>query len=79
MSLPVAVTISGMDSLDVLQQNLEVARGFPADERGGNAAAARPLPALAADGRGNCSRPPRNTMATGTRATRLPLATELPA
>jgi aryl-alcohol dehydrogenase-like predicted oxidoreductase len=28
MSLPVATTISGMDSLGVLQQNLEVARGF---------------------------------------------------
>jgi aryl-alcohol dehydrogenase-like predicted oxidoreductase len=28
MSLPVAVTISGIDSLDVLYQNLEVARGF---------------------------------------------------
>lgn len=28
MSLPVAVTISGMDSLKVLHQNLEVARGF---------------------------------------------------
>ncbi len=28
MSLPVAVTISGMESLGVLQQNLEVARGF---------------------------------------------------
>jgi aryl-alcohol dehydrogenase-like predicted oxidoreductase len=28
MSLPVAVTISGIDSLDVLRQNLEVARGF---------------------------------------------------
>lgn len=28
MSLPVAVTISGMESLSVLQQNLEVARGF---------------------------------------------------
>jgi len=28
MSLPVAVTISGMESLDVLHQNLEVARGF---------------------------------------------------
>jgi aryl-alcohol dehydrogenase-like predicted oxidoreductase len=28
MSLPVAVTISGMDSLDVLHQNLRVARGF---------------------------------------------------
>jgi len=28
MSLPVATTISGIDSLKVLQQNLEVARGF---------------------------------------------------
>jgi uncharacterized protein len=28
MSLPVATTISGMDSLSVLDQNLEVARGF---------------------------------------------------
>ncbi len=28
MSLPVAVTISGIDSIDVLHQNLQVARGF---------------------------------------------------
>ena len=28
MSLPVAVTISGIDSLDVLHQNLAAARGF---------------------------------------------------
>ena len=28
MSLPVAVTIAGMDSLDVLHQNLHIARGF---------------------------------------------------
>jgi len=28
MSLPVGVTISGMDSPGVLQQNLEIARGF---------------------------------------------------
>ena len=28
MSLPVAATISGMDSLGVLEQNLEIARGF---------------------------------------------------
>src|SRR6266566_4775802 len=28
MSLPVATTITGMDSLDVLRQNLRVARGF---------------------------------------------------
>src|SRR3954451_10092025 len=30
MSLPVATTIAGMDSLDVLRQNLRVARGFTA-------------------------------------------------
>jgi len=28
MSLPVSVTISGMQSLGVLKQNLEIARGF---------------------------------------------------
>jgi hypothetical protein len=28
MSLPVGVTVSGIDSLTVLHQNLEVARGF---------------------------------------------------
>jgi uncharacterized protein len=28
MSLPIATTISGMDSMDILNQNLEVARGF---------------------------------------------------
>jgi aryl-alcohol dehydrogenase-like predicted oxidoreductase len=28
MSLPVSATISGVDSLDILQQNLAVARGF---------------------------------------------------
>lgn len=28
MSLPVASTISGVDSMDILQQNLEIARGF---------------------------------------------------
>ena len=28
MSLPVATTISGMDSLDVLRQNISIARGF---------------------------------------------------
>jgi hypothetical protein len=28
MSLPVATTISGMDSLEILEQNLNIARGF---------------------------------------------------
>ncbi|MBV8819061.1 MAG: hypothetical protein JO022_11940 [Acidobacteriaceae bacterium] len=35
MSLPVAVTISGMESVGVLRQNLQIARGF------------KPLPASA--------------------------------
>jgi uncharacterized protein len=37
MSLPVATTISGMDSFAVLQQNLEVARGFQPMGRTGHA------------------------------------------
>jgi predicted aldo/keto reductase-like oxidoreductase len=51
MSLPVAVTISGMDSLDVLRQNVKVARGFkPLDE--GQMQALRDRAArYAADGR----------------------------
>jgi uncharacterized protein len=51
MSLPVATTISGIDSLDVLHQNLAVARGFKpmtADEM--SALRARCAP-TAADGR----------------------------
>jgi aryl-alcohol dehydrogenase-like predicted oxidoreductase len=51
MSLPVAVTISGMDSMKILQQNLEVARGFkpmsPAEMEGLRAKCA----SFAADGR----------------------------
>src|SRR5260370_24114594 len=37
MSLPVATTISGMDSLVVLEQNLRVARGFQPFAAGGKA------------------------------------------
>ena len=49
MSLPVAVTISGMDTLEVLHQNLAVARGFqPLVCR--PARIARALPRRAADG-----------------------------
>jgi len=51
MSLPVATTISGMDSLEVLEQNLEIARGFtpmPAEEMQGLRERCR---AEAADGR----------------------------
>jgi predicted aldo/keto reductase-like oxidoreductase len=51
MSLPVATTISGMDSMVVLEQNLKVARGFqPFGEREMVALRERVRP-LAADGR----------------------------
>jgi uncharacterized protein len=51
MSLPVATTISGMDSLDVLHQNLRVVRGFaPMTESDMEALRARCAP-TAADGR----------------------------
>jgi aryl-alcohol dehydrogenase-like predicted oxidoreductase len=51
MSLPVATTISGMDSMVVLQQNLSVARGFqPFGEQEMAAIRERVRP-LAADGR----------------------------
>ena len=43
MSLPVATTISGMESLDVLHQNLRVARGFTPMTRRRDDRAARPL------------------------------------
>ncbi len=51
MSLPVATTISGMDSLDVLRKNLKVARGFqPLGEKEMNDLRARSAK-VAADGR----------------------------
>jgi predicted aldo/keto reductase-like oxidoreductase len=51
MSLPVATTISGMDSLEVLHQNLRVVRGFqPMTESEMDALRARCAP-TAADGR----------------------------
>ena len=51
MSLPVAVTISGMDSLDVLRKNLAAARGFkPLTEKEMDAVRAKCAP-TAADGR----------------------------
>jgi aryl-alcohol dehydrogenase-like predicted oxidoreductase len=51
MSLPVATTISGIDSLRVLRQNLRVARGFtPMSSREMQALRARCSP-LASDGR----------------------------
>jgi hypothetical protein len=50
MSLPVAVTISGIDTLSVLRQNLAVARGFkPLTEKEMQALRDRCAP-LAADG-----------------------------
>ena len=41
MSLPVTTTITGMESLDVLHQNLAIAPGIPANDTTGNASAPR--------------------------------------
>jgi hypothetical protein len=51
MSLPVAVTISGMDSLKVLHQNLDVARGFKPFTPAEMDALRQKCAATAADGR----------------------------
>jgi predicted aldo/keto reductase-like oxidoreductase len=51
MSLPVATTISGMDSLVVLEQNLDVARGFKPFGEQEMAALRERVRSLAADGR----------------------------
>jgi predicted aldo/keto reductase-like oxidoreductase len=51
MSLPVATTVSGMPSLTVLQQNLEVARGFTAMSAAEMEALRGRVAAVAADGR----------------------------
>ena len=51
MSLPVAVTISGIDSLKVLHQNLEVARGFKALTAAEMDSLRQKCAATAADGR----------------------------
>ena len=51
MSLPVAVTISGMDSLDVLRKNVKVARGFKPMEAGEMQALRDRCVQVAADGR----------------------------
>jgi aryl-alcohol dehydrogenase-like predicted oxidoreductase len=51
MSLPVATTISGMDSMVVLEQNLEVARGFQPMSQGEMAALRERVKIFAADGR----------------------------
>jgi uncharacterized protein len=51
MSLPVATTISGIDSLDVLEQNLAVARGFKAMTQDEMDALRKRCATLAGDGR----------------------------
>ena len=51
MSLPVATTVSGMDSLAVLEQNLRVARGFQAMSAGEMQALRERVKVYAADGR----------------------------
>ena len=51
MSLPVCTTVSGVDSLKVLRQNLRIARGFsPMNERE-RASYERTLAGVAHDGR----------------------------
>ena len=51
MSLPVATTISGMDSLEVLKQNLGVARGFKPMSKEEMATLRERVRSVAADGR----------------------------
>lgn len=51
MSLPVAVTITGIDSPEILQQNLAIARGFKPMTKEEMAALRNKVAPLAADGR----------------------------
>lgn len=51
MSLPVATTISGVDSMDVLAQNLEIAQGFQPMKPAEMQASRERCRPLAADGR----------------------------
>jgi uncharacterized protein len=51
MSLPVAVTVSGIDSMKVLKQNVKVARGFTRMSKNEMGALRRRVAAKAADGR----------------------------
>ncbi|HEX8536145.1 MAG TPA: aldo/keto reductase [Cystobacter sp.] len=51
MSLPVAVTISGMDSPEILQQNLAIARGFKPMTKQEMATLRERVAPMAADGR----------------------------
>ncbi len=51
LSLPIATLVSGMDSLDVLAQNVAVARGFRPMPENRRAALRRRVAAVAADGR----------------------------
>jgi predicted aldo/keto reductase-like oxidoreductase len=50
MSLPVAVTISGVETLEVLHQNLEIARGFQPFEASGMESLRQRCRPIAADG-----------------------------
>lgn len=51
MSLPVAVTVSGMDSLEVLRENLRIARAFQPMDRAERGAYEKQCAATAGDGR----------------------------
>jgi predicted aldo/keto reductase-like oxidoreductase len=64
MSLPVATTISGMESIDVLHQNLEVARGFQPMTAAEMNALREQVQFWASEVATNCSRRRRSMTAT---------------
>src|SRR5581483_7217658 len=69
MSLPVATTISGMNSLEVLHQNLKVARGFKPMTESEMEDLRKRLAPLAADGR---FEPYKGSLQSDNPVTRLP-------
>jgi hypothetical protein len=80
MSLPVAVTISGMESMDVLKQNLEVACGFQAMSSAEMQKLRDRSRALAADGRLELFKTSKKYDGDlGRQQHMFPLAAELPA
>ena len=63
MSLPVATTISGMDSVGVLEQNLGVARGFQPMAQAEMQALRERVRIYASDGRYELFKTTKNTTA----------------
>ena len=79
MSLPVATTISGIDSMRVLKQNLRIAVGFkPLTQRADGAAPSPGRARVAADGRFELYKTTaRARRGRRPRAARIPAADEL--